>query len=110
MTVDFDMPASAKGIQHHVTTAMEHHCETKTPNGTPMQIMRLSATVDWHYVNPFAQLFYLSSISPSLAKALDRALAQSDCLQIVMYSDEFARATLCALTRVELCLRFIGHF
>lgn len=89
LTVDFDMPASAKGIQHHLATAMEHHCETKTPYGTPMQIMRLSATVDWNYVNPFAQLFYLSSISPSLAKALDRALAQSDCLEIVMYSDEF---------------------
>ena len=63
--------------------------KVKTPYGPLIQSLEINAAKckHWEYINPFAWLYYVSTISPSFANMLRDCTVDGNRLRIVIYSD-----------------------
>jgi hypothetical protein len=81
--------ADITSLKRQLTEMSAEHGNANTPYGKVIQRVKLDApgAMYWEYVNPFAFLFYLSSLSSSFA-AMMRSIAKGATpLRIVIYAD-----------------------
>ena len=82
---------SHRTLRKEVQHAIEHHSKATTPYGPLVQHVDLGTPQlrTWEYVNPFAFLYYLSSISLAFATLMSETVSRaSSPLKMVIYIDE----------------------
>ena len=86
--IDDDNERSVKRL---LTNAAAGHANTHTPYGPLLQRMDLGIPGLAHleYINPFAYLFYLSTISVSFAMMMKASCDLGEPLRIIIYADSF---------------------
>lgn len=79
-------------LRKEVLNAVGEHSRAETPYGTVVQTMDLGtpALSKWQYVNPFAYLHRLSSISPAFASMMEDCVTKDPAtpLRLILYIDE----------------------
>jgi hypothetical protein len=75
-----------------LSRAVAHHAKAETPYGTVVQGIELETfdgPMKWDIINPFAYIWYLSSLSQDFAVLIADSLRRSqNMLRLVMYGDE----------------------
>ena len=83
--------STGRQMRREVQRAIESHSRAKTPYGTVVQTMDLGTKElqRWEYVNPFAYLYHLTSISPPFAELMSECIGNgSKPLRLILYIDE----------------------
>ena len=80
---------SAGALKRTLADANTMHADTLTPYGPIVQKIELghSKLQTWEYINPFAYLYYLSSISSAFAEMMRSVCVDGRPLRIVVYAD-----------------------
>ena len=75
--------------ENRFRTAASFHATRPTPYGETLRYLEISNSYRWPHLNPFAQLFYLSTISDALSCILKQVLSRNNMvLTVVLYIDE----------------------
>jgi len=92
-----------------LTQASAHHSAKVTPYGPVVQQLDLGTEGPIDYVNPFAYLYYLSSICHAFGDMLVGCMRGIEPLRLVIYiSTRSVQATHCVLTKAAQPKPFIG--
>jgi len=79
---------SARAVRRALTQASTHHSAKVTPYGPVVQQLDLGTEGPIDYVNPFAYLYYLSSICHAFGDMLVGCMRGIEPLRLVIYIDE----------------------
>jgi hypothetical protein len=79
----------AVAVKRQLTSASTTHSKVETMYGPLVQELKLDdpELATWEYMNPFAFLYYLSSVSPAFASMMRSICVDGKPLRIVLYAD-----------------------
>ena len=86
---DIGAEATTSNLKRSITQATFDQGKIKTPYGPLIQSLEINAAKckHWEYINPFAWLYYVSTISAAFANMMRDYTVDGNLLRIVIYSD-----------------------
>ena len=87
----FEDTTNESSIKRQLTKASTEHSNTHTPYGPLVQSMDIGVTTKdmkkWEFLNPFAFLYHMCSISPCFADIMRSVCIDGQPLRIVIFAD-----------------------
>ena len=86
---DIGAEATTSNLKRSLTQSIVDQGKIKTPYGPLIQSLEINAAKckHWEYINPFAWLYYISTISAAFANMMRDSTVDGNLLRIVIYSD-----------------------
>ena len=83
---------SARAIRSTLQASTVEHAQARTPYGRLVESMSLGGGElhDWRFCNPFAWMWYMSTLSPMFGEVMRGCLLPGQPMTIVLYLDEVA--------------------
>lgn len=89
MLKGFDGECNEASLKRQLTLISTHHANTQTPYGPLVQSIELGVhgLKAWEYLNPFAWLFHLSSLSVPFASIMRSICVPGRPLRLIIFAD-----------------------
>ena len=85
--LDAEAAGDCHNLRRKISSAISAHGKADTPYGPVAQSLQITPDFACPFVNPFAIMWYLCTLSSAFADLVHRHLTQS-CCRVVMYADE----------------------